>query len=158
MKRRSFFAALLAPLVAKFAHTGAMPAGYSLTFRKPQPKSGIAIAHAYREDGHTFYSMDWDAMMAEQRKYNAAMSASFRLILRTRLPSLIPMDHAESWWFKHEPEKQIQHLRQRRPVYQPRPERSASGIPNIKARSRASSAALEHHAQRFEGNLDELEG
>lgn len=42
--RRSFLASLFAPLVARFYPK-----------RKPEFESGVAIAHAYREGGHTFY-------------------------------------------------------------------------------------------------------
>lgn len=47
MTRRELFAALIAPLVAVKA------------IAKPLPTSGVAIAHAWKEDGHTFYSFDF---------------------------------------------------------------------------------------------------
>ena len=44
--RRSFFAWLAAPIVARFAP-------------KPLPVSGVALSHAWRDNGHLFYSMDF---------------------------------------------------------------------------------------------------
>jgi hypothetical protein len=60
MNRRGFFSTLFAGIAARF-----LP--------KPKFQSGIAIAHAYKEDGHLFYEL----AVANELKYACAVGTGY---------------------------------------------------------------------------------